>query len=43
MRPREIEAERVTQLYRAGERISIQDDSLKPQYVAQHNAAFEWV
>lgn len=28
---------------RAGERISIPDDSLKPQYVAQHNAAIEWV
>jgi putative restriction endonuclease len=28
---------------RAGERISIPDDSLKPKYVAQHNAAIEWV
>jgi putative restriction endonuclease len=28
---------------RAGERISIPDGSLKPQYVAQHNAALEWV
>jgi len=28
---------------RAGERISIPDDSLKPQYVAQHNAALEWM
>ncbi len=28
---------------REGERISIPDDSLKPQYVAQHNAAIEWV
>ncbi|MFC7209345.1 HNH endonuclease [Natronoarchaeum sp. GCM10025321] len=27
----------------AGERISIPDDSLKTQYVAQHNAALEWV
>ncbi|MFC7074329.1 HNH endonuclease [Halovenus rubra] len=32
-----------TILDRAGERISIPDDSLKPQYVAQHNAALEWV
>jgi len=28
---------------RAGERASLPDDSLKPQYVAQHNAALEWV
>jgi len=28
---------------RAGERISVPDESLKPQYVAQHNAALEWV
>jgi len=28
---------------REGERISIPDGSLKPQYVAQHNAALEWV
>jgi putative restriction endonuclease len=28
---------------RAGERISVPDDSLNPQYVAQHNAALEWV
>jgi putative restriction endonuclease len=26
-----------------GERISIPDESLKPQYVAQHNATLEWV
>jgi putative restriction endonuclease len=28
---------------RAGGRISLPEDSLKPQYVAQHNAALEWV
>jgi len=28
---------------RAGERIPIPEKSLKPQYVAQHNAALEWV
>ncbi len=28
---------------RAGDQISIPDDSLKAQYVAQHNEAFEWV
>ena len=28
---------------RAGERISIPDDSLKPQYVTQHNASLGWV
>jgi len=28
---------------RAGERISIPDESLKPQYVAQHNAALAWM
>jgi len=28
---------------RAGERISIPDDSLNPQYVTQHNASLEWV
>ncbi len=28
---------------RAGERISIPHDSLKPKYVAQHNMALEWV
>jgi putative restriction endonuclease len=28
---------------RAGEQILIPDGSLKPQYVAQHNAALEWV
>jgi len=28
---------------RAGERISVLDESLKLQYVAQHNAALEWV
>jgi putative restriction endonuclease len=28
---------------RAGEQISIPGKSLKPQYVAQHNAALEWV
>jgi putative restriction endonuclease len=28
---------------RAGERISIPEEGLKPQYVAQHNAALEWV
>jgi putative restriction endonuclease len=32
-----------TILDRAGERISIPEESLNPQYVAQHNAAFEWV
>jgi putative restriction endonuclease len=28
---------------RAGEPVSLPDDSLKPQYVAQHNAALEWI
>jgi len=28
---------------RIGEQISLPDDSLKPQYVAQHNAALEWM
>ena len=28
---------------REGERMSIPDDSLNPQYVAQHNASLEWV
>jgi putative restriction endonuclease len=28
---------------RAGERISVPEESLNPQYVAQHNAALEWV
>ncbi len=28
---------------RAGERISVPEESLKPQYVAQHNTALEWV
>ncbi len=28
---------------RAGERISIPDDNLKPQYISRHNAALEWV
>jgi len=28
---------------REGERISVPDDSLNSQYVAQHNAALEWV
>ena len=32
-----------TILDRAGERISLSDDCLSPQYVAQHNAALEWV
>jgi len=32
-----------TILDRAGERISIPEKSLKPKYVAQHNAALEWV
>jgi len=32
-----------TTIDRAGERISVPEESLKPQYVAQHNAALEWV
>jgi putative restriction endonuclease len=28
---------------RAGEQVSIPEEGLKPQYVAQHNAALEWV
>jgi putative restriction endonuclease len=32
-----------TVINREGERISIPDDNLKPQYVAEHNAALEWV
>ncbi|WP_233357342.1 HNH endonuclease [Halococcoides cellulosivorans] len=28
---------------RDGERISIPDESLEPQYVSQHNASLEWV
>ena len=32
-----------TVIDREGERISIPDGSLKPQFVAQHNAALEWV
>jgi putative restriction endonuclease len=32
-----------TILDRAGERISISEGNLNPQYVAQHNAALEWV
>jgi putative restriction endonuclease len=32
-----------TIIYRAGERVSIPEEHLKPQYVAQHNAALEWV
>jgi putative restriction endonuclease len=28
---------------REGERISLQEESLNPQYVSQHNAALEWV
>jgi putative restriction endonuclease len=32
-----------TILDREGERISIPEASLKPQYVSQHNAALEWV
>lgn len=32
-----------TILDRAGERISIPDDNLKPQYISKHNAALEWV
>lgn len=32
-----------TIIERAGERLSLPGDSLKPQYVAQHNAALEWV
>ena len=28
---------------REGERISIPAESLKPQYVTQHNASLEWV
>ena len=34
---------RRTIIDRAGERISIPDESLKPEYVAQHNAVLEWV
>jgi len=32
-----------TIIERDGERISVPDDSLNPQFVAQHNAALEWV
>jgi putative restriction endonuclease len=32
-----------TLIDRAGERVSITEEHLKPQYVAQHNAALEWV
>ncbi len=32
-----------TIIERAGERIAVPDESVKPAYVAQHNAALEWV
>ncbi|WP_243700512.1 HNH endonuclease [Halorussus pelagicus] len=32
-----------TVLDRTGERISLPDESLNPEYVVQHNAALEWV